>query len=139
MDIIDYVALLLNQVNSIVAVQLTSLRAGFCTFSLKIAFDTNRFVAKIAKSDTYFHTFINNANLAAGILRLGPGEEDTQEPHESDEVYYVVKGDGFLEVGGKNYAVSEGMSYYVAKKIPHRFHGNAKELVVVYFFAGPDD
>lgn len=105
---------------------------------LKIVFDTNEYVKKIAKSDTYFHTFLNKENIAAGILRLGPGEEDTQEPHESDEVYYVVKGDGFLTIDGKEHSVSEGMSYYVAKKIPHKFHGNKKELVVMYFFGGPD-
>ncbi len=106
--------------------------------SLKIVFDTNEYVKKIAKSDTYFHTFINNDNLAVGILRLEPGKEDTQEPHETDEVYYVVKGDGFLTINEKNYPVSEGLSYYVARKVPHRFHGNTKELVVMYFFGGPD-
>jgi len=106
--------------------------------SLKITFDTNEYVKKIAKSDTYFHTFLNKENIAAGILRLGPGEKDTQEPHESDEVYYIVKGDGFLTIDGKDYSISEGMSYYVSKKIPHKFHGNKKELVVMYFFGGPD-
>lgn len=105
---------------------------------MKIDFDTNEYIKKIAKSNTYFHTFINKENLAAGVLCLQPGEEDTQEPHESDEIYYVVKGEGFLLVGGKDYPVSEGMSYYVAKNISHRFHGNKKELVVLYFFAGPD-
>lgn len=105
---------------------------------MKIVFDTNEYVKKITKSDTYFHTFLNKENIAAGILRLGPGEEDTQEPHESDEVYYVVKGDGFLTIDGKEYSVSEGMSYYVGKNIPHKFYGNKKELVVMYFFGGPD-
>jgi mannose-6-phosphate isomerase-like protein (cupin superfamily) len=107
--------------------------------SLKIDFDTNEYIKKIANSNnTYFHTFINKENLAAGILRLEPGEKDTQEPHESDEVYYIVKGDGFLTVDKKDYPISEGMSYFVKKKIPHKFHGNKKELVVVYFFSGPD-
>ncbi len=106
--------------------------------SLKITFDTKQYVKKIAKSDTYFHTFLNKENIAAGILRLGPGDKDTQEPHESDEVYYVVKGDGFLEIDGINHPISEGMSYFVARKIPHKFHGNKKELVVMYFFGGPD-
>lgn len=105
---------------------------------MKLDHDTNEYVKKIAKSDTYFHTFINKENLAAGILRLEPGEDDTQEPHESDEIYYVVKGDGFLSIGKQDYPVSEGMAYYVAKKIPHKFHGNKKELVVMYFFGGPD-
>ena len=105
---------------------------------MKIDYNTNEYVKKITKSDTYFHTFINKENLAAGILRLEPGEIDTQEPHESDEIYYVVRGDGFLNIDGKDYPVSEGMSYYVAKNIPHNFHGNKKELVVLYFFGGPD-
>ena len=105
---------------------------------MKIDHDTNEYVKKIVKSDTYFHTFINKENIAAGILRLEPGENDTQEPHESDEIYYVVKGDGFLSVDKRDYSISEGMAYYIAKKTPHRFHGNKKELVVMYFFGGPD-
>ena len=107
---------------------------------MKIDFDTNKYIKKIANSNnTYFHTFINKENLAAGILRLEPGEKDIQQPHESDEVYYIVKGDGFLTVDKKDYPLSEGMSYFVNKKIPHKFHGNKKELVVVYFFSGPDN
>ncbi len=105
---------------------------------MKIVFDTNQYLKDIAKSNSYFHTFINRDTLAAGILRLEPGEEDTQEPHQSDEVYYVVRGDGFLNINGKDHDVSEGMSYFVAKNIPHHFHGNKKELVVLYFFGGPD-
>jgi mannose-6-phosphate isomerase-like protein (cupin superfamily) len=105
---------------------------------LKIAFDTNKFVKKIAKSSTYFHTFLNRENIAAGILRLDPGEKDTQDPHENDEIYYIVKGNGFLTIDNKDYPISEGMSYYVTKKIPHRFHGNTKELIVLYFFGGSD-
>jgi len=105
---------------------------------LKIEFDTIEYLKNIEKGKSYFHTFINRENIAAGILRLAPGEEDTQEPHDSDEVYYVVRGNGFLNVGGKDYAISDGMSYFVAKNIEHRFHGNTKELVVVYFFSGQD-
>ena len=105
---------------------------------MKIDFDTNEYIKKIAKNSTYFYTFVNTKNLADGVLRLEPGGKDTQEPHQSDEIYYVVKGDGFLLIDKKDYPVSEGMSYYVAKNVIHRFHGNKKELVVIYFFSGPD-
>lgn len=105
---------------------------------MKIEFDTKKYLKDLAKGKSYFHTFLNRKNIAAGILRLAPGQEDTQAPHESDEVYYVVKGDGFLNIGGKDYAISEGMSYFVAKNIEHQFHGNMQELVVVYFFSGQD-
>ena len=105
---------------------------------MKIEFDTNEYLKNIAKSKSYFHTFINRDNLAAGILRLEPGEKDTQTPHDSDKIYYVVRGDGFLNIDGKEYAISEGISYFVEKNIDHKFHGNKKELVVMYFFGGPD-
>lgn len=106
--------------------------------TLKIEFNTKEYVKKLGKGSSYFHTFINKENLAAGIIRLEPGQEDTQAPHESDEIYYVVKGDGFLKIGDKDYSLSEGMSYYVAKNIEHRFHDNTQELLVLYFFGGPD-
>ena len=105
---------------------------------LRIEFDTTEYLKELTKGKSYFHTFINKENLAAGILLLKPGGKDTQTPHESDEIYYVVRGDGFLNIDGKDHAISEGMSYFVAKNIPHNFHGNKKELVVLYFFGGPD-
>jgi len=54
---------------------------------LKLDFDLSDYVDKIKKSNSYFHTFINKSTLAAGVLVLNPGEEDTQTPHESDEIY----------------------------------------------------
>jgi len=105
---------------------------------MKIEFDTNEYLQNIAKSKSYFHTFINRNNLAAGILRLEPGEEDTQTPHDSDEIYYVLRGDGFLNIGGKDYSILGGKAYFVAKNTEHKFYGNKNELVVLYFFSGPD-
>ena len=105
---------------------------------MKIEFDTNEYLKSIVKSNSYYHTFINKENLAAGILCLKPGEEDTQSPHESDEIYYIVRGDGFLNIGGKDYPVSEAKAYFVGKNIEHKFHGNKKELIALYFFGGPD-
>lgn len=105
---------------------------------MKLDFDLSAYVDKIHNSNTYFHTFINRDTLAAGLLILKPGEEDTQIPHESDEVYYVISGDGFLRIKDKDYRVSKDKLFFVAKNIEHYFHGNSKELKVLYFFGGPD-
>ena len=105
---------------------------------MKIEFDTNEYVKELKKSENYFHTFINRESLAAGVLYLEPGEEDTQTPHELDEIYYVIEGDGFLKINKKDYPVSEGKVFFVAKDIEHFFFGNSKKLVVLYFFGGPD-
>jgi len=105
---------------------------------MKLDYDVSKYIEKIKKSDEYFHTFINLESLAAGVLVLEPGEEDTQVPHESDEVYFILKGNGFLKIKDKDYPVNPNKMYFVAKEVEHYFHGNTKELVVLYFFGGPD-
>jgi mannose-6-phosphate isomerase-like protein (cupin superfamily) len=105
---------------------------------MKQEFNINEYIEKIKHTDIYFHTFINKESLAAGVLVLQPGERDTQEPHESDELYFILKGDGFLKIKDTDYTVSENKMYFVGKNTEHFFHGNSKELVVLYFFGGPD-
>ena len=105
---------------------------------MKLDYDISKYIEKIKKSEDYFHTFINLESLAAGVLVLQPGETDTQEPHESDEVYFIIKGNGFLKIKGKDYPVLPNKMYFVAKEVEHYFHGNTKDLVVLYFFGGPD-
>jgi len=105
---------------------------------LKLDFDLSTYLEKINKGNSYFHTFINRDSLAAGVLVLQPGEEDTQTPHSSDEVYYVIEGNGFLKIKNKDYKVSKDKLFFVAKDVEHYFHGNTKDLKVLYFFGGSD-
>ena len=105
---------------------------------MKLDYDVSKYINKIKNSNEYFRTFINLQSLAAGVLVLQPGEEDTQEPHESDEVYFIIKGDGFLKIKNKDYPVSPNKIFFVGKEIEHYFHGNKEDLIVLYFFGGPD-
>jgi mannose-6-phosphate isomerase-like protein (cupin superfamily) len=105
---------------------------------MKLDYNITKYIEKLKNSDDYFHTFINKQSLAVGVLVLQPGEEDTQVPHESDEVYFIIKGDGFLKIKNKDYPVKSNKMYFVAKNLNHFFFGNKKELVVLYFFGGPD-
>ena len=105
---------------------------------MKLEYDLTAYIEKIKNNDSYFHTFINKDSLAAGVLVLEPGEEDTQTPHNSDEVYYVISGNGFLKIKDKDYSVSKDKLFFVAKDVEHFFHGNTKQLKVLYFFGGPD-
>jgi len=105
---------------------------------MKLDYNISDYIEKIKTTNSYFNTFINTKNLAAGILVLQPGEKDTQEPHESDEVYFIIKGDGFLKIKNKDYLIEKNKMYFVKKKTDHFFHDNKKELVVLYFFGGPD-
>ena len=105
---------------------------------MKLEYDLDAYIEKIKNNSSYFDTFINKESLAAGVLVLKPGEEDTQTPHESDEVYFVLSGNGFLKIKNKDYKVSKNKLFFVAKDVEHFFHGNTKELQVLYFFGGPD-
>ena len=107
-------------------------------FLLKIKFDIIQHLNKLKKSSSYFHTFLNKESLAVGVLFLRPGEKDTQEPHESDEIYYIIAGDGFLRISKKSYPVKKDQIYFVAKNVSHHFHGNTKDLSVLYFFGGSE-
>jgi mannose-6-phosphate isomerase-like protein (cupin superfamily) len=92
-------------------------------------------ISRLDDEDRYFIDFLNAKGLKAGILRLHPGEKDTQEPHQVDEVYYVIEGRGFIEINGKNHTIKQGTSVFIPAKSKHRFHGNVQDLVVFYALA----
>ena len=103
---------------------------------MKIKFDAAEYLNKLKTSNSYFHTFVNRESLAVGVIFLKPGENDTQDPHDSDEIYYILDGNGFLEINDESYRIKKGQIYFVAKDVPHHFCGNTKNLSVLYFFGG---
>nr|WP_294805678.1 cupin domain-containing protein [uncultured Nitrososphaera sp.] len=97
-------------------------------------FDLDDLLGKIDK-DGYWVDFIKVRHLEAGVLRLFPGEEDTQTPHDADELYFVVEGSGFLSMGKENMPIKKGSVLFVPAHMPHQFYGNRDTLVVLYVFA----
>ena len=79
-------------------------------FLLKIKFDATEYLNKLKTSNSYFHTFINRESLAVGVIFLKPGENDTQDPHDSDEIYYILDGNGFLEINNESYRLKKGQA-----------------------------
>jgi mannose-6-phosphate isomerase-like protein (cupin superfamily) len=97
--------------------------------------DIRSLISKLDLDNSGFLNFFDLQHLQAGILRLKPGELDTQEPHSLDEIYLVLEGDGFIEIGKKAYAVKKDLFIYVPANIRHKFYGNTQEILVVYFFS----
>jgi mannose-6-phosphate isomerase-like protein (cupin superfamily) len=97
--------------------------------------DIRKLYSKMDRDNSEFLTFFDLEHLQVGILRLRPGEIDTQEPHSTDEVYMVLEGDGFIEIGNKSYALNKDLFIYVPAQVKHRFHGNKQEILVLYFFS----
>jgi len=97
--------------------------------------DIRGLIPKMDLDDSGFLNFFELEHLQAGIMRLRPGEQDTQEPHSSDEVYLVLEGDGFIEIGKKAHSLKKDLFIFVPAQVKHKFYGNTKEILVVYFFS----
>ena len=69
------------------------------------------------EKDEYFVDFLNTKSLEAGIMRLRKNQKDTQTNHPLDELYYVVKGEGYIRIGGKSERVNQGTIIFVPQKL----------------------
>lgn len=99
-------------------------------------FDVDVTLLEIDKKDNsiYFLDFLQNDSFEVGILRLNPGQKDTQGPHSQDELYIVMEGKGYINMVEKNYEIRKGSCIFVPSKTKHYFHGNRERLVVLYVF-----
>jgi mannose-6-phosphate isomerase-like protein (cupin superfamily) len=79
--------------------------------------------------------FLRVPAMSAGIYVLSPGEADPQSPHRQDELYFVVRGRGRIQVGSENRTVSSGVVIFVAAGVEHRFYEITEELLVLVCFA----
>jgi len=90
---------------------------------------------QLEKEGGYFLDFLKIRDLEAGIIVLHPDEADTQEPHSSDELYYVIEGSGFIELGKVKKQVNKGSIIFVPAGLHHKFYGNREDLTILYMFA----
>ena len=99
-------------------------------------FDLDSILLNLDKKgdSTYFLDFLHNSSFEVEIIRLNPGQKDTQGPHSEDELYFVMEGKGYINMVEKNYEVRKGSCIFVPSKTKHYFHGNKERLVVLYVF-----
>ena len=101
-------------------------------FKLKELYELRDLLSDLKERGEYFIDFISTKCIQAGIIRLHPGDNDTQEPHSVDEVYYVIEGNGFIKLKDKKQAIKQGTAIFVAAGTEHRFYGNSQTLVIFY-------
>jgi quercetin dioxygenase-like cupin family protein len=92
-------------------------------------------IAKAEESGERWVQFLDRSTLFMGLYRLPKGAEDGQSPHGQDEVYYVAKGRGVLEVDGERAAAAPGAILFVAAGAEHRFVDIEEDLELVVFFS----
>jgi len=74
--------------------------------------------------------------LEIGVYVLVAPEPDRQQPHEDDEVYVVLEGNGSLEVEDASHALMEGQAIFVPAGADHRFTAYEQLAVLVVFARG---
>jgi len=90
-----------------------------------------------------------SADQWAELLKYGealvglyaPKGEDTQTPHDQDEVYIVSRGSGKFRRGAEVVPFVTGDVLFVAAHVPHRFEhfSDDFETWVVFFGPKPDE
>ncbi|MCS7140597.1 MAG: cupin domain-containing protein [Candidatus Nitrosocaldus sp.] len=103
------------------------------------AYNVNDVLNAMGRGREWCCTFLHRGSMDVGVLRLMPGEDDPQAPHVNDEVYYIIRGDGFIRIDGKDVPIQEGSVIFVPARARHKFHGNTRELIALYVFAGSDE
>ena len=79
--------------------------------------------------------FLRVPALNCGIYRLPAGEPDPQQPHDEDEVYYVISGRATLNVGDQTHEVKPGSVLYVRATEEHSFFEIEEDMTLLVFFA----
>ena len=101
-------------------------------------FDINKVISDLEFTNNnngdYFLDFLQTKSISAGVLILKPKQKDIQEPHTLDEIYYIIKGEGRIQIGEEVHPFQSGMCILVPSNTPHRFFENSSQLVVLYFF-----
>lgn len=82
-----------------------------------------------------YYEFLQRDSLSVGIYHLAADEPDRQQPHTEDEIYYVLSGEGAVEIDGERTPVRPGSVVFVAKHMPHRFLDYAEGLTLLVVFA----
>lgn len=94
----------------------------------------DKVIADLDNTGSYFLNIFNDKDVDLGVLRLRKGETDTQLPHSVNEVYFVVEGNGFIEMEGILKPVKKADFIFVSANVHHRFIVDNQDLVVIYFF-----
>lgn len=67
------------------------------------------------QDDLAYREFVRGPTMSLGLFAAGADYQDVQSPHDQDEVYVVVNGDGVINVAGADRRVAEGSVIYVPR------------------------
>ncbi|HKT43639.1 MAG TPA: cupin domain-containing protein [Gaiellaceae bacterium] len=96
-------------------------------------FDIEAARKRLATGTGGYEIVHESPGLEIGVYVLVAPEPDRQQPHEDDEVYVVLEGDGTLEIEGEPVELREGHAIFVPAGAEHRFVGYEQLALLVVF------
>jgi mannose-6-phosphate isomerase-like protein (cupin superfamily) len=99
---------------------------------VQFTYELNHVVNQLRGSEKCWTSCFEKPGFEFGVLRLGVNEKDSQQSHSSDEVYFIIAGDGFLHIDGQNFKVEKNVALFVPRNKVHYFHSNTEELIAFY-------
>ena len=81
-----------------------------------------------------YYQFIDDEIWSAGLYFLEAGAKDEQNPHQLDEIYYVIQGKSKFVAGVKETNVYPGSILFVKAEIGHKFFDITEDLQVLVIF-----
>lgn len=80
------------------------------------------------------------AGFAHGSMRTelyAPRGRDPQQPHEQDELYFIVQGSGDFLLAEQRHVCQSGDAFFVPAGTPHRFENFSEDFATWVVFWGP--
>ena len=78
------------------------------------------------------------SQLTLGVTELGPGQPSPFLPHRhaQAEIYYVISGEGVVEIDGVEHALRAGSSVFIPGDVPHGARNTGRDVLrLLYVFA----
>jgi len=77
-------------------------------------------------------------NDDARVLLFVPQDQDNQQAHKRDELYFIQAGHGIFKRGGETVRFDAGDALFVPAGVPHRFASFSAEFKAWVVFFGPE-
>jgi mannose-6-phosphate isomerase-like protein (cupin superfamily) len=94
----------------------------------------NQRIKKLAKANRDFRReVVTTPRLQVVLMALSPGEEIGMETHgDTDQLFYIVKGEGRAVVGGESHPFERGSMVVVPAGTPHNLINDAGESLKLF-------
>lgn len=94
----------------------------------------NQPIKRLAKTNQAFRReLMTTDRLQVVLMALKPGEDIGLETHQdTDQFFYIVKGEGRAIIGGEKHAVEKGSMVVVRAGTPHNLVNDAGESLKLF-------